>query len=176
MKVLFLYPEKIESMEILLATKAYEAIWINDGIKITDLFTQYTNLNFQQDLIEVTAHKGQSMSGKDGVPMRLNVYNDTLIKKRNAFVHEFAHRLLFGNGLYAPDNLNPKDNDEIRVLLFQGDVLKSLYGKEDYDYWASLDPDMHTEEHLRDMRYVLSLTEDERAKTIHNIITEQLHS
>lgn len=114
------------------------------------------------------------MSGKSGVPMRLNVHNDTFIKKRNALIHELAHRLLFGNGLYAPDNSDPTDNDEIRVLLFQGDIILDLYGNNDYAYWASTDPLTHPKDHQSNMHYVLSLTKEERSARLNSIITQHL--
>ncbi|MEI6481620.1 MAG: hypothetical protein WCO19_04970 [Candidatus Saccharibacteria bacterium] len=174
MRLLFKYPSGSESLEIILATKAYESIWKSDGGNIIERFAQYTGLHFQQDEIEVIVHDGQSMSGKDGVPMRLNVRNNTLITKRNALIHELAHRLLFGNRLYAPDDTNPTDNDEIRVLLFQGSVINDLYGEPDYLFWANLDPDQHTFDHLKDLRYVLSMSKEEQRAKIKSIIAAQL--
>lgn len=173
MQLVFKYPEGFDSLEILLATQAYEAIWQSDGPKILERFAHYTGLEFQQDTIEVKVHGGQSMSGKDGAPMRLNVRNDTLIKKRNALIHELAHRLLFGNGLYAPEDSNPTDNDEIRVMLFQGDVINDIYGQADYEYWANADPDERTGDHLKDLQYVLSLSEEGRVKTLRGLIAKQ---
>lgn len=169
----FIYPQQFESLEIMLSTKVYEDIWTSDGAKIVERFKHYTGLQFQQDTIEVMVHEGQSMSGKDGVPMRLSVQNDSLVKKRNAIIHELAHRLLFGNGLYAPNENDPTDNDEIRVLLFQGDVIHDLYGPDDFEYWANTDPIKHTEEHLQDLQYVLSLPKQERIKTLQKLIASQ---
>lgn len=172
-QLLFLHTDKLESLEILLATNAYEAIWQTDGLSIVERFSHYTGLRFQQKEIQVLIHDYQSMSGKDGVPMRLSVKNNTIIKKRNALVHELAHRLLFGHGLYAPDDTNPADNDEIRVLLFQGDVIEDLYGYSDYSYWATIEPSQHSEDHLKDLRYVLSISKMERLKIFRDLIEKQ---
>lgn len=174
MQLIFHYPEELDSLELMLAVKAYENIWQSDGLQIQERFSYYTGLRFQQEEIEVIVHDAQSMSGKDGVPMHLNVRNNTIIKKRNALIHELAHRLLFGNGLYALNNTDPTDNDEIRVLLFQGDVINDLYGNIDYTYWKNIDSAEQNKDHLGDLHYALSLSKNERLKTIQKIITSQL--
>lgn len=156
-----------------MATKAYEDIWKQDGIQIVSLFKSYTGLEFQQNTIDVIIHIGQSWSGMASKPMRLNARNMTLSEKRSALIHELAHRLLFGNGLFAPEE-NNDDGDEINVYLFQGDVLRDLYGNEAYNSWASLDSNIHTEDHLRPLRYVLSLTSSQRKKQIKDIIAQKL--
>ncbi len=176
MQLIFEHPNDSGSLETLLVTKAYESIWQEDDQKITDLFTQYTGLHFQQDEIKVKIHDGQSMSGMDGVPMRLNVRNDTLVKKRNALIFLLAYRLLSGNGMLAPDDADPLENDDIRVLLFQGDVIRDLYGEDDYSSWANMDPDERTEDHIKNLRYVLSMSKDERSAKIKDIIAAQSQS
>ncbi len=169
MKLVFRYPSQLDSLDILLGTKAYENIWEQDGERIIERFKHYTDLDFQQDKIEVIVHEEQSMSGMNNVPMRLNMNNKTIIEKRCAFVHELAHRLLFGNGLYALEE-NDTDNDEIRVLLFQGDVLRDLYGQEAYDYWSGTTSNEHLAEHKANLDYVLSLSSNERSATLRNLI------
>lgn len=176
MQLLFRYPSSPEPSEITIATRVYKDIWQSDSKNIIERFENYTGLHFQQEKIEVLIHDGQSMSGMDGVPMRLNVNIDTIIKKRSALLHELAHRLLFGNGLYAPDEASLVDNDEIRVLLFQGDVLRDLYGESDYSFWADLDPNLHTDDHLKDLRSVLYLSRAERSATIRRIVSVQMKS
>lgn len=166
MKLSFKYPEDpIGQFEEMLAVKAYETIWQEDGERIIERFKHYTGLDFVQDEIGVIAHNGMSMSGMAGKPMRLSIWNKTLTEKRNALTHELAHRLLFGHGLYAEPETDT-DNDEIRVLLFQGNVLMDLYGKEAYDYWSNKSHNKFTEEHLKDLSYVLSLAKDDRMRII----------
>lgn len=169
LKLTFSYPTDLfGQFEILLATKAYEMIWQEDGDRIIERFKHYTGLEFAQDEIEVKAHDGMSMSGMAGKPMRLSIWNKSLTERRNALTHELAHRLLFGHGLYAEPETNT-DNDEIRALLFQGDVLQDLYGQAAYDYWANKSPNKLTDEHLKDLNYVLTLTKDERIGMIREI-------
>jgi hypothetical protein len=169
MKLIFDYPATLDSLELMLTTKAYEDIWLQDGKHMVDLFHKYTALQFQQDEIHVRVHDGQSMSGKDGVPMRLNVHNKSLNEKRNALIHELGHRLLFGNGLYAPEGEGP-DADEIRVFLFQGEVLKELYGQEVYDWWANPDSTTHSEDHARIISKVLVLTPEQRLAKFRQLV------
>jgi len=169
MRLIFDYPTDFDSLEIMLATKAYETIWQQDGERIVQSMEQHTGLHFKQDEIHVTVHDGQSMSGMDGVPMRLNVRNASLNEKRNALVHELAHRLLFGNGLYAPDGEGP-DADEIRVFLFQGDVLEQVYGREVYDFWADVSTDTHSPDHGRLVSPILALTSLERHQKINQFV------
>ena len=175
MKLVFDNPGKIESLEIMLATKAYEDIWRQDHKKILELFKKYTGLQFQQDEIHVIVHDGQSMSGMDGKPMRLNWHNRPLVEKRNALVHELAHRLLFGNGLYAPESEGP-DGDEIRVFLFQGDVLMDLYGEEVYSFWANSDPATQTEDHIRIINSVIHLSKKRRRGKIKQFVASGSNS
>jgi len=94
--------------------------------------------------------------------------------KKNALIHELAHRLLFGHDLYAPDEYSQEDNDEIRALLIQGDVINDIYGKANYSSWASFDPNEHTKEYIKDLRYVLSLSKEKRSTKTKN--TAQLKS
>lgn len=172
MKLVFLRPDSIDELDNFLAIGAYEKIWQEDEKRIVERLKHYTGLDFAQDTIEVVAHAGQSMSGYSGVPMQLNIYNDTIVKKRCALIHELGHRLLFGHGLYAPDTGDAKDSDEIRVLLFQGDVLNDLYGSEEYAYWADTEPGHRTEEHIQDMRYVLSLSKAERGRVLKKLLAK----
>lgn len=173
MQLVFKHPEKLDNLEILLATKGYEDIWLSDGAKIIERLEHYTGLKFQQDVIEVAVHDGQSMSGKTGMPMRLNMNNHTLAKKRLALIHELAHRLLFGNGLYAPDDVGPLEDDEFRVMLFEGDVIKDLYGEEEYEYWSCTDPEERVSEHIERINRILSLSKEKRLKMLHEIIAKQ---
>ena len=85
--------------------------------------------------------------------MYLNMYNDTLTKQQNAV-----------------------DNYEIRAHLFQGAAMYDLYGETNYLFWPNLDPTVRTEDHLKDMRYVLSLSKEERSAKLKNIMTSQLKS
>lgn len=166
MRLIFKYPEDpLGQFEEMLATKNYETIWQEDGERIIERFKHYTGLDFVQDEIEVIAHDGMSMSGMDGKPMRLSIWNKTLTEKRSALTHELAHRLLFGHGLYAEPETDT-DNDEIRVLLFQGEVLRNLYSEEVYDYWSSRSHSKFSDEHMKDLRYVLSLSKDDRTRII----------
>lgn len=170
MKLIFIYPAGIENLELFLATHAYEDIWNQDGSRIIKQMCHYTHLDFLQPEIEVLVHDGQSMSGMKGVPMRLSVHNTSLFEKRNALIHELSHRLLFGNNKYAPQD-TPEDNDEIRTLLFQGDVLYDLYGQVAYDSWSKLGPLQHTEDYIQDLRYVLSLSREQRHEKLHSLLS-----
>lgn len=70
-------------------------LWLReDGARIERCLESCTGLRFQQRMIEATVHEGQSMSGTTTRPMRLNIRNNTLNKKRIALVHELGHRLL----------------------------------------------------------------------------------
>jgi hypothetical protein len=169
MNLIFDYPVDFSALETMLATKAYENIWQNDGEKIVQAMEKYTGLHFQQDEIHVIIHNEQSASGMDGVPMRLNIHNTSLNEKRNALVHELSHRLLFGNDLYAPDS-EGADGDETRAFLFQGDVLREVYGEEMYAFWADSDPDLFTENHRKLLAPILSLTLAERQEMIKEFI------
>ena len=125
MQLTFIYPDDPMKLEIILATKAYEAMWRQDSQRIQQVFEKYTGLQFQQDNIDVVVHEEQSWSGMDGKPMRLNVANQDRVKKQNALIHELAHRLLFGNGISTPID-DETDEEEFRVYLFQGDVLREV--------------------------------------------------
>lgn len=165
MNLVFDYPKPMKSLGVTLATKAYADIWQQDGAHLVRSMEMRTGLQFQQDQIHVIVHDGQSMSGMDGRPMRLNIRNRTLVEKQCVLVHELCHRLLFGNGLYAPESEGP-EADETRVLLFQGDVLRDVYGDEVYSSWANLDPEEHTAEYIRTLSAVLSLSPAERQAKI----------
>ena len=169
MQLLFDYPLSLDALDTMLATKAYENIWQTDGEKIVQALEKFSGLQFQQTEIHVIVHDGQSVSGMDGVPMRLNIHNTSLNEKRNALVHELAHRLLFGNGLYAPDD--DADADEVRAFLFQGDVLREVFGAEMYAFWADLDPDTHSDDHRRLIAPILKLSQAERQEMIKKFTT-----
>jgi len=169
MKLVFDYPVSFDALDTMLATKAYENIWLTDGEKIVQALEKFSGLRFQQDEIHAIVHNGLSASGMDGVPMRLNIQNTLLNEKRNALVHELAHRLLFGNGLYAPDD--DADADEVRVFLFQGDVLRDVFGAGMYAFWADLDPDTHSEDHRRLIAPILKLSQAERQAMIKKFVT-----
>jgi hypothetical protein len=171
MKLVFQYPKNTDNLELILATKAYEDIWEQDGKRISELFTRYTGLEFQQDTIKVIVQYGNSWSGYANKPMRLSVKNTSIIEKQNALVHELGHRLLFGNGISTPID-DKSSEEEIRVYLFQGEVLKNLYGAETYKYWANTSSTEHVEEHIQPLKYVLGLTKKERQKKIRQIISE----
>lgn len=140
MKLTFLYPKNRFDSALTLPTAAYHNIWKQDGERIQRAFEKYTGLTFQQKEIKVKVHSDISMSGTLKKPMRLNSRNYTLNTKRFALVHELGHRLLSGNqlGSLEQDDDQRIEEEHKRLYLFEGDVLKGLYGLKAFTEWRKL--------------------------------------
>ena len=173
MKLTFLSIEDLLRFDLIMATSAYERIWKQDGEKIRHVFKKHTGLKFQQKEIKVTVHDDVSMSGTLTKPMRLNTRNYTLSTKRFALVHELGHRLLSGNQLGSREEDEQKyiDEEHRRLYLFEGDVIKELYGPEIFHEWSQCNHDDANEPF--DWAYALS-AQERKQKLKHLIATDKL--
>ncbi len=64
------------------------------------------------------------------------------------------------------------DEEEFRTYLFQGEVLREVYGEGAYSYWSSTDPELVSEQHINIVKQVLALSKEERQGKIRRIIKQ----
>jgi hypothetical protein len=111
-----------ESAEFADATEAYQAIWREEGEKISAALESATGLQMESGPIRAIVYEGISNSGYKNNPMRMRASYppDT---KRATLVHELAHRLIA--------DLVPQDYEEHPIIfLFVYDVWVELWGRE----------------------------------------------
>lgn len=148
------------------ATREYQRIWKEEGLKIQDAIEKISGLKFKEKIINAVTCDDVSYS----VPLKLDS-KISIENKRGTLVHELCHRLIVGNNVrfdfaYEDPNWNMEVHKQVDLILY--DIWVELYGekfaKKEIKYEIGLWTGKGISPYKIAWDFVLSLNKNERAK------------
>lgn len=173
MNVLF-KPTPEQSFEFTLALYRYQRFWEEHEVAILDSFFRHTGLKFRQRQITVRMHNlSRSASGYKNKPMLLNPYASS-DQIGPGLMHEFAHRLLGGNGINVGGRAYAYHAHRY-IDLFLYDVWKDVLGKEAADAELASERSRAREPYYaRAWGWAIAMSYEERQVALRRIIKRRI--
>lgn len=128
MNVKITFSPKEQKEEFIQATKEYQEIWDQEGVKIVKALAKWSGLDWKEDKINATVYEGISYSHP--LTLRASYPNDI---KLATLIHELGHRILSSNHIKIED-----DSHKI-LFLFLYEVWADLYGEEFADKMVTVE-------------------------------------
>ena len=143
-----------ESDQFVEATRAYEAIWKEQGSRVVATMEEVSGLKFSDKRIEVIVFEGVSNSGFRERPMRLRA-SYVPDRKKSTLVHELGHRLISP----VPGRREIGEHQVLFLILY--DAWVKLYGKEFADASVAFEKELGPR-YVEAWEYALGMTAAQR--------------